>query len=131
MRSLAVAVLLTLAACGSDSSDTSNEPTAAELQQQTCTEVRKGIDAFNRQDYEETVRHFEKAKKPAKVNAQVNTEPEADALLDAVEYYANLDPADYPEAARSSENFARNKVITLGQCTDGLPMDEQDNEIQT
>src|SRR5690242_4960947 len=99
MRSLAVALVLTLAAaCGSGGSDTTNEPTAAELQQQTCAEVRKGIDAFNQQDYDETVRHFKKAKKPAKVNAQVNTEPEADALLDAVEYYANLDPADYPEA---------------------------------
>lgn len=109
MRSLAVALLLTLAACGSGSSEGKDKPTAAELQQQTCAEVRLGIDAFNQQDYAETVRHFEKAKKPAKTNARVDPEPEADALLDAVEYYANLDPVDYPEAARSSENFARNK----------------------
>ncbi len=88
--------------------------------------MRLGIDAFNQNDYAETVRHFEKAKKPAKINAQVDPEPEADALLDAVEYYANLDPADYPEAARSSENFARNKAITLGQCTDGKPLDQPD-----
>lgn len=121
MRILVAALLLALAACGSDSE---SGPTAAELQQQVCLEVRKGIDAFNQQDYAETVRRFEMAKGPAKVNAKVDTEPEADALLDAVEYYANLAPADYPEAARSSEHFARNKAITLGQCTDGTPMDE-------
>lgn len=129
MKSLAAAaLLLALAACGTGSSDR-DEPTAAELQQQVCEDVRKGIDAFNRQDYEGTVLHFEQAKKPATVNAQVDPEPEADALLDAVQYYANLDPADYPEAARSSENFARNKAITLGQCTDGAPIDEPDETL--
>lgn len=129
MRFLGVTLLLLLTACGPGSSDSKDEPTAAELQQKTCAEVRLGIDAFNQQDYAGTVRHFEKAKKPAKTNAQVDPEPEADALLDAVEYYANLDPADYPEAARSSENFARNKAITLGQCTDGTPIDEPDETL--
>lgn len=124
MKSLGVALLLALTACGADP-----DPTAAELQQQVCEEVRKGIDAFNQNDYVATVRHFAKAKAPAKVNAKVDQEPEADALLDAVEYYANLDPADYPEAARSSEHFARNKAITLGQCTDGLPLDEPDETL--
>ena len=76
-----------------------------------------------REDYAGTVEHFVKAKVPAKVNAKVNEEPEADALLDAVEYYANLAPEDYPEAARSSENFARNKVITLEQCASDEPID--------
>ncbi|MDR7087017.1 hypothetical protein J2X11_001856 [Aeromicrobium panaciterrae] len=128
MRALGIALLLTLAACSSGRSD-SNDPTPAELQQQVCTEVRKGINAFNRQDYAETVRHFVKAKKPAKINAKEDPEPEADALLDAVEYYANLEPAAYPEAARSSEHFARNKAITLGQCTDGSPIDEPDETL--
>ncbi len=127
MKFLGVALLLALAACGADEADP--EPTAAELQQQVCVEVRKGIDAFNQNDYAETVRHFVKAKKPAKVNAKVDPEPEADALLDAVQYYANLDPADYPEAARTSEHFARNKAITLGQCTDGMPLDEPDETL--
>lgn len=127
MRFLGVALLLALAACGADEADP--KPTAAELQQQVCEEVRLGIDAFNQNDYAETVRHFAKAKEPAKVNAKVNPEPEADALLDAVQYYANLDPVDYPEAARSSEHFARNKAITLGQCTDGTPIDEPDETL--
>lgn len=130
MRFLAIAVLLALTACGPDPAP-EQQPTAAELQQQACAEVRKGIDAFNADDFAETVRHFVKAKRPAKLNAKVDPEPEADALLDAIEYYANLDPADYPEAARTSEHFARNKAITLGQCTDGLPIDEQDDGIQT
>ncbi|MEO6606621.1 MAG: hypothetical protein ABIN55_13545 [Aeromicrobium sp.] len=127
MRLVAVALLLALAACGSNAK-TDDEPTAAELQQQICIEVRKGIDAFNDSDYAETVRHFEKAKAPAKVHAKVDPEPEADALLDAVEYYANLDPSDYAEAARTSQNFARNKEITLGQCTDGTPIDQPTDE---
>lgn len=128
MRTLVTVTLLALVgACsggGSGRTDADTELSAAEAVQQTCVEVRAGIDEFNRQDYVATVEHFEKAKVPAKVYAKVNTEPEADALLDAVEYYANLPPSEYPEAARSSENFARNKTITLNQCASGEPIDE-------
>jgi hypothetical protein len=119
-----VALLLALAACsgGSDASARSTL-SAADAMRATCLEVRAGIDEFNRDDYAGTVDHFEKAKIPAKVYAKVDDEPEADALLDAVEYYANLAPDDYPEAARSSESFARNKVITLEQCASDEPID--------
>ena len=123
----AVVLLLALAACsgGSDAPEAPARSTlsADDAMRATCREVRAGIDEFNRDDYAGTVEHFEKAKVPAKVYAKVNEEPEADALLDAVEYYANLSPADYPEAARSSENFARNKVITLEQCASDDPID--------
>ena len=88
--------------------------------------MRDGIDEFNRHDYAGTVEHFRKARTPAKVYAKVNTEPAADALLDAVEYYANLAPEDYPDAARTSEHFARNKTITLTQCAPAEPADEPD-----
>ncbi|MET0467870.1 MAG: hypothetical protein ABW075_11745 [Aeromicrobium sp.] len=125
---VAAASLLLLGACsdGSDAGDDATATaglTAAEAVQQTCAEVRAGIDEFNREDYAATVEHFEKAKVPAEINAKVNPEPEADALLDAVQYYANLAPDDYPEAARSSEHFARNKAITLDQCASGEPID--------
>jgi hypothetical protein len=123
---LVVALAVAPAACSgsSDSSDGgTRQLSAAEAMDATCAEVRAGIDEFNREDYAGTVEHFVKAKVPAKVNAKVNEEPEADALLDAVEYYANLAPKDYPEAARSSENFARNKVITLEQCASDEPID--------
>ncbi|MET0821451.1 MAG: hypothetical protein ABWY58_10830 [Aeromicrobium sp.] len=127
MKTLAAAaLLLALTACsgGSDAPEAAQSTlSASEAMQATCREVRAGIDEFNRDDYTGTVEHFEKAKVPAKVYAKVNEEPEADALLDAVEYYANLSPADYPEAARSSENFARNKVITLEQCASDDPID--------
>ena len=123
----AVALLLALTACsgGSDAPAAPAKSTlsSSEAMQATCREVRAGIDEFNRDDYAGTVEHFEKAKVPAKVYAKVNEEPEADALLDAVEYYANLSPADYPEAARSSESFARNKTITLEQCASDDPID--------
>lgn len=125
----AVALLAALGACsgGSDPSKDAKPAasvSAADAFQATCREVRDGIDEFNRQDYAGTVEHFEKARVSAKVYAKVNTEPEADALLDAVEYYADLSPEDYPDAARSSESFARNKEITLTQCASGEPIDE-------
>lgn len=127
------ALLILLSACsggsggsGSDSDAAAKTGTsAAEAVQQTCAEVRAGIDEFNRHDYAATVKHFQKAKAPAKIYAKVNPEPEADALLDAVEYYANLAPEKYAEAARSSENFARNKTITLTQCASDEPADEE------
>ncbi|MCW2769407.1 MAG: hypothetical protein JWR27_840 [Aeromicrobium sp.] len=118
-----VTLLLVLGACGGEASAPPG-PTAAEAFQQTCAQVRAGIDEFNRHDYAGTVASFERAKVPAKIYAQVSPEPEADALLDAVEYYANLAPVDYPEAARTSEHFARSKSITLNQCTTGEPIDE-------
>jgi hypothetical protein len=36
-------------------------------------------------------------------------------LVDAVRYYAGLAAEDYPEAARTSAEFAKYKAITLGQ----------------
>jgi len=129
MRTLvAVAALLLLTACaggdGESEPATSSTLSAGDAVQMTCEEVRAGIDDFNRQDYPGTVEHFEKARVPAEVYARVNDEPAADALLDAVEYYADLAPDKYPEAARSSESFARNKAITLNQCASGDPIDE-------
>ena len=126
---VAAAALVAVAVCSGGGSDAPKPPqvsmlNAAEAVQLTCEEVRAGIDEFNRQDYAGTVEHFEKAKGPAKVYARVDPEPEADQLLDAVEYYANLAPEDYPEAARTSEHFARNKAITLGQCASNDPIDE-------
>ena len=128
MRILVTAALVAVlaSACSGASDDSRTDAprlTAAEAMDRTCAEVRLGIDEFNRDDYAGTVEHFVKARTPAKVYAKVNEEPEADALLDAVEYYANLSPDDYPEAARSSENFARNKVITLEQCASDEPID--------
>jgi hypothetical protein len=119
-----VALLASACSAGSDESG-SDELSADEAMSRTCAEVRLGIDEFNRDDYAGTVEHFVKARTPAKVYAKVNDEPEADALLDAVEYYANLAPEKYPEAARSSENFARNKTITLEQCASDEPIDAE------
>ncbi|MCW2830893.1 MAG: hypothetical protein JWP31_1585 [Aeromicrobium sp.] len=122
MKLLAAGALLgVLTACGGADSDSAETPrlSADDAVSQTCVEVRAGIDDFNREDYAGTVEHFEKATIPARVYAKVNTAPAADALLDAVEYYADLEPADYPDAARTSEDFARNKAITLKQCASG------------
>lgn len=126
MRFVTAAALLVLVSACSGGSERSDSPelTAAQAVQQACEEVRAGIDDFNRQDYVATVEHFEAAKAPAAVYADVDRAPEADDLLEAVEYYADLAPDDYPEAARSSKRFARNKAITLEQCVAGEPIDE-------
>ena len=79
-----------------------------------CAEVRDGIDAFNAGDLVGTVDHFEEAVPLAK--DQLDGSQEADDLLEAVEWYAALPPEDYPGASRSSAEFAKYQVITLGQC---------------
>ncbi len=81
---------------------------------EACAEVRTGIDAFNVGDYDGTVEHFEAALPLAEEQDDGSTE--AGELVEAVRYYAELDAELYPEAARTSPDFARYKAITLGQC---------------
>jgi len=88
-----------------------------------CEEVRTGIAAFNRGDYAGTVEHFEAAVPLAE--AQDDGSKTAAQLVEAVHYYAELDAGLYPEAARSSAEFAKYKAITLGQC---MPVDRDDSE---
>lgn len=90
-----------------------------------CAEVRAGIDAFNSGDFETTVEHFRLAVPLARTQARSDPSPSADDLVAAVTYYAELAPADYPESAHSSSEFAQNKEITLGQCVTGTnPLEE-------
>ncbi len=133
MRTLAVALLLTLTtACSvggeqresaatpspSAPSDpgTPPDPGAGSSGSPACAEVRDGIRAFNAGDYPETVAHFRAALPIARAEADTDPSSRADDLLEAVQYYADLAPEDYPEAARSSAEFAKYKAITLGQC---------------
>ena len=117
LLSLLVAVAF-LAACGSPGSDTDAvaKLSAKELGAKTCVEVRAGIDAFNEHDFQSTQAHFKKAEVFAKVYYKKAQGTESSTLLQAVDYYAHLPPEAYPEAARSSADFARFKAITLGQC---------------
>ena len=87
-----------------------------------CDEVVLGIDAFNAGELDQTVAHFRKAVPLAEAEAASDGSQEAEALVDAVHYYAELPAEDYPEAAASSPDFARYKAITLGLCaSDGPP----------
>ncbi len=52
----------------------------------------------------------------ARDQARDESSPAADDLLEAVTYYAELAPADYPSASATSPDFATYKEITLGQC---------------
>lgn len=125
MRSLVVtAALLSVTACTTGASgDKSDQPSAAESVQLTCDEVLAGIAAFNRQDYAATVKYFEQAVPAARAYVEAEPGPEAEALLEAVRYYAGLAPRRYPDAARSSADFARHKTVTLNQCAAGEPID--------
>ena len=90
---------------------------------EACEEVRTGIEAFNLGDFVGTVEHFEAAVPLAE--AQDDGSEEAADLVEAVRYYAELDAEQYPEASRSSADFAKYKAITLGQC---MPVDGEDPE---
>ena len=84
-----------------------------------CDEVVAGIAEFNQGDFRGTVRRFEKAVPLAKSELEDAEDGAADAaadLLEAVQYYADLAPRDYPEASLTSTEFRRYKAITLGQC---------------
>ncbi len=106
----------------SASSDPSDVPSPADpAEPSACAEVRAGIDDFNDRDYAGTVSHFEEAVPLAEEAAAADGSPAAADLLEAVEYYAALAPQDYPDAARTSPDFARYKAITLGQCASSLP----------
>jgi hypothetical protein len=124
-----VAVVALSAGCtgagGSGTSDpgtsrTTPPPDVPVAESAACEEVRTGIDAFNLGDYDGTVEHFEAAVPLAEEQDDGSTK--AGQLIEAVRYYAALDADDYPEAARSSPEFARYKAITLGQC---MPVDRE------
>lgn len=90
----------------------------AVIDSEACQEVRTGIDAFNVGEFDETVAHFEEAL--ALAEEQDDGSAAAGQLVEAVRYYAELAAEDYPEAARSSPEFAKYKAITLGQCVSGV-----------
>lgn len=126
MAAIATAAVVALTAGCSGSGDTtppapetSTSPSApsdgtAVVDSEACEEVRTGIAAFNLGDYDETVAHFEEAV-PLALEQDDGSGPASD-LIEAVRYYAELDADLYPEAARSSAEFAKYKAITLGQC---------------
>ena len=128
-----VALALTFSACGSDtpgavgesqpltsdSSPDSDSGGQTDPGRSACDEVVAGINAFNAGDFDETVARFEQAVPLAEAeDAATGTLASAD-LLEAVRYYAELAPEDYPEASLTSRDFATYKAITLGQCLSG------------
>jgi hypothetical protein len=98
-------------------SDAPTQPDASDTK--ACEEVRAGIGAFNAGEYERTVEHFRLALPLAREQFRSNPSGAADDLVEAVTYYAELAPEEYPESARSSAEFAKYKAITLGQCVSG------------
>ena len=118
-----VAVALLVGACSSGDDGSSGLPLEAPSasapstsEPSACPEVRAGINDFNAGDFEGTVDHFELALSGAQEQDDEERSAATGDLLEAVEYYADLPPEDYREAARSSPEFAKYKEITLGQC---------------
>ena len=127
MRLLLASLLIVgLSACSSDpespSATPSREPSASPSTRdpspsKACAEVRAGIDAFNTEEYANTVAHFRLALPLAEDQAREKPSEAADDLVEAIRYYAELAPEDYPKSAISSPEFAKYKAITLGQCS--------------
>ena len=92
-----------------------------------CDEVAAGIEAFNAGDLDETVASFERALPLAEAEDAVTDSRASADLLEAVRYYAELAPQDYPAASVSSPDFARYKAITLGQCLSDQPSAPDDD----
>ena len=111
----ATAVVVALAGgCSAAGDPKEPEEDVPVVDSEACEEVRTGIDAFNEGDFEATVEHFTAAV-PLAEDRDDGSQAAGD-LVDAVHYYADLAPADYSEAARSSSEFLKYKNITLGQC---------------
>ena len=100
---------------GTPAAPTPRNDRPAVIDSEACKEVRSGIEAFNVSEFDETVAHFEKALPLAE--EQDDGSASAGQLVEAVRYYAELDADLYPEASRSSPEFAKYKAITLGQCS--------------
>lgn len=116
---LGAAVLLLAGVSGCGSAERAGAPATATPTAEgssACTEVLAGVDAFNQGDYASTVAHFRKAVPLAEAEAKQHPSPASDLLVEAVTYYADLAPRDYPESARSSLDFEKYKQVTLGQC---------------
>lgn len=134
---LAAVLLILLSGCSSDQrsgsaeprKDTSPSASAAPgrpevSETEACSAVRAGINAFNAGDFSITVDQFRKALPLARAQAEDNPSKAADDLVEAITYYAELAPEDYPQSAVSSPEFLRYKAITLGQCVGGgAPLD--------
>lgn len=131
-----VAVLALGAGCAGDDPESadpetpSSSPSASEdaedgpvIDSDACDAVRSGIDAFNVGEFDETVAHFEEAVPLAE--ARDDGSQPASELIEAVRYYAELDPDLYAEAAQGSADFAKYKAITLGQCVSGQESPEE------
>ena len=127
---MATAVAVAALACGctgaTEPKGSDARPSADDIpvvDSEACEEVRTGIEAFNLGDYDGTVEHFEAALPLALEHDDGSTM--ASELIEAVRYYAALDAELYPEAARTSPEFAKYKAITLGQC---MPVGREESE---
>ncbi len=114
LAGVSLPVLVLLGGCSDSTDDSPSEAESSTTD--ACTEVRAGIDAFNTGDFDETVDRFRKALPLAEDQARSDDSQEAADLLEAVQYYADLEAGMYPDAARTSPDFERYKQITLGQC---------------
>jgi hypothetical protein len=144
MKALALAVLLgtvLLTGCGSGDDgddDAGREPgssssTATEALDlattRVCDLVRRGVDAFNNGDVEETIERFQEAVPLAEELA--TEEPSADTrrLRDAVEFYAEIPADEYVEANATDPTFADYRDFTLVTCEYDGPLQPSDTGI--
>ena len=122
-----LALLAALAGCGSSGdpkpSDAATAPSAREA---TCIEVRAGVAAYNAQDLDAVQPHFVRAEVFARKYAKESSSREADDLLDAVKFFADVPPSGYSKDEAALKLFEKYKAITLGDCVNGIQDDSGD-----
>ncbi|QWC85855.1 hypothetical protein KLP28_03675 [Nocardioidaceae bacterium] len=136
---LLVPALVALTACtpsltdeareqGSATSESIDEPYDTAV----CAAVRDGIDAYNIGDLEESVQAFDDALPLARTHAAQQGAGEgaraAQALLEAVRYYAGLSVTELRDAFPASRDTVRYQQTTLEQCQPLPPGLEDESE---
>ena len=114
-----------MAGCGSsgDPKPKDDATSSSSPREDTCIEVRAGVASYNAQDLESVQPHFVRAEVFAKKYAKQSSAKEADDLLEAVKFFADVAPNDYNKNATSLKLFEKYKAITLGDCVNA----DQDN----
>lgn len=118
-----LALLAVLAGCGSTSTSKPNDDTSGlSARESACVEVRAGIAAYNTKQFKEVQPYFVKAKVFAQRYAKASADTEADKLLEAISFFADVSPDSYSKDTKTLKLFEKYKAITLGDCeSDGDP----------
>ena len=94
-----------------------------------CDLVRRGVDAFNNGDVDETIERFQEAVPLAEELATEQPSADTERLRDAVEFYAEIPADEYVEANATDPTFADYRDFALVTCEYDGPLQPSDTGI--